>query len=263
MKKVNFIFLLIFILLISGCDKEKEENKSQKNNIEFYEVRSYLEKNNDWVYYMNISYDTSGEIIYYEFNGINRKIDKIENLYMPVRENGKIVDKMEPSCICLNYYQPYKKEYNDINNFFNVNKFQTEISIDSLETLKTNYYSKSDLVYLFNEAIKMNYKRQIGKFDYVLNSLSKEDENGLWTIVTDGSYGYLEIINIDYKLNNGIYVSELSENNFYKIMNNDIENIENYIIKYQQVNNIYDEIDLHNKQRYKVLFELISEIKNV
>ncbi len=262
MKRFNYVLILLFsIFLISGCNKSQEN--SPTNNDDFYEVKSYLEKNNDWIYYMNISYNKYGEIKYYEFNGINKKIDKIENLYMPLRENGKIVDKLDPACNCLNYYQPYKKEFDNINDFFNSNKFQKEISIDTLNDLNTKYYSKSDLVYLFNEAIKLDYQRPIGKYEYTLNSLSKEDENGLWTIVTEGSYGYLEIINIDYKLNNGAYLSELKENNLYKSMYNDILNIENYIIKHQQVKNIYDKIELHDEQRYNVLFELISEIGNV
>lgn len=261
MKKINLLLILFSIFLITGCNKSQDNKENLQNDIKYYEVRSYLEKN-DWIYYMDITYNKNEEIIYYEFNGINKKIDKIENLYMPVRENGKIIDKMDPACICLNYYQPYKKEFDEINEFFNSNKFQKEISIDSLNDLNTKYYSKSDLVYLFNEAIKLDYKRPFGNFDYSLNSLSKEDENGLWTIVTDGSYGYLEIVNIDYKLKNGTYLSKLKDNNLYKTMYNDIINIENYIIKHQQVKDISDKIELHNSERYKVLFELISEIGN-
>lgn len=45
-------------------------------------------------------------------------------------------------------------------------------------------------------------------------------------------------------------------------MYNDILFIESYIIEHQNVKNIYDKIELHNEQRYNVLFELISEIGN-
>lgn len=263
MKKNIYVFVMIICIFItSGCNKNSlhyEDNENYDTN--FYEVRSYLEKENNWVYYMNIYYDKNNMIKYYNFNGINKKLDKIDNLYLPVTANGKEVEKWEPTCICLNYYQTYKKEFDAIDEFFNKKKFQKKISYDDLEELDIKYYSKNDLIYLFNEALSKEYKRPLGKFEYVLNSLSKKMTAGEWTVVTDGSQGYLEIVFIDYKYKDGNYLSDLEKkSSSYAIIYSKVKEIEEYIIANQEVENIDINLEGMDLDFFNPLFELVSTI---
>lgn len=256
MKKFFIIITILFI--ITGCDNNK---KTEKNNSSIYEVRSYLKKDNNWIYYMNITYDNNGVIKYYNFNGINTKTEKIEELYMPVTENGVEIQRLEPICNCLNYYQKYKKEFNEINNYFNNQKFQKKISLNDLDKLNTSYYSKLDLLYLFNKALEIDYKRSKGPFKYTLNSITQPDKDGEWTLVSDGSYGYIEILYIDYKYSNGQYLSELvNKDQVYKRKYRDIKIIEKYILENQSIENISNNIKNINTSDYTKLFDLISRI---
>lgn len=262
-----FVFICIIILIIVFINitsfRQKDQEKLNENQLNFYEVRSYLNKPNNWIYYMNLEYNIDGEIIYYDFDGINMKIDKIDDLYFPVRKDGELYKKLKAPCNCLLYYHKYRNDLDKINKYFTEKKFQSSINLENLKDLdiETDFYSKEDLVYLFNQALKINYKRPLGNFEYVLTSTSKKDEAGEWTIVTDGSYGYLEIINIDYKYNNGKYLSEIAfENNTNSKKYNDIKNIEMHILNTQSAENICEGMENINCSDYKTLFELISEI---
>lgn len=259
MKRVTkYIIILILLLTIVGC---KQDNLTEKNR-KYYEVNSYLDKKNGWVYYITLVYDQHYDLKYYNFNGINKKVDKIDNLYMPVYENDKEIEQWEPICICLNYYQTYKKEFDEINDFFNEKKFKTAISKEDLSELKLEYYSKNDLVYLFNKALELEYKRPQGKFETPLNSLALEEEDGTWTIVTEGSDQYIEVVFIDYKYKNNKYLSDLVEtNSTLRKQYEKIQEIEKYIIEKQDTKNIRKILTLEEQEDYRGLLELIDKIK--
>lgn len=250
-------FIIILLLLLSGCTFS--ENKEDYN--ELYESRYYLEKDEGWIYYISISYDKNGKINLYNFNGINTRLDNIYNLYMPLYENGKLVEKLEARCNCLNYYQTYKKEYDSINYFFMENKFQDLINIDDLDSLELSYYKKEDLVYLFNNAIINRKYRKIGNYNYVLNTLKIDNVDGEWSLVTDGSYGYIELINIEYKYKDGTYLKDKNnKSEEEQNVENNLKNIEKFIAQNQQSKNLDKYFEFLSNDEYKELLIILNKI---
>ena len=80
---------------------------------------------------------------------------------------------------------------------------------------------------------------------------------GEWIFVSDGSYGYIEILYIDYKYSNGQYLSELvNKDQVYKRKYQDIKIIEKYILENQSIENISNNIKNINTSDYTKLFEL-------
>lgn len=259
MKKSNILILFLFLIVLFGCN---EKNEIKKFNYNHFEVRSYLNKENNWIYYFNITYDNNGVIKEYNFNGINTKLISDEDFYLPVYNDDKIVDKLNPECICLNYYQKYKNEFNAINDYFNEMKFSNIITLDDLDDLKISYYKKDDLVLLFNKAISIDFRREKGNYDYSLNVLNYANQTGSWHVVTDGSFSYIEIIDIDYIFNDGSYLSDIAlKNDYYNIVYNEIINIENDFINNQRNNYIYSG-DIKVENFLKDLYPLLDSLKN-
>lgn len=108
----------------------------------------------------------------------------------------------------------------------------------------------------------MDYKRPQGKFETPLNSLTLEEEEGTWTIVTEGSDQYIEVVFIDYKYKNNKYLSDLAETtSTLKKQYEKIQEIEKYIIEEQDTKNIKKILTIEEQEDFRGLLELIDKIK--
>ena len=236
LKKILYIFLLLVLTLsIVACGKKEEQQNEVESDDEvgFYETQAVLDKDDGWVYYFALSRDKSGKITYYDFNGLNLIYKSLDGYYIPVyNEAGKEVSQVKPTALFLNYDQKHRKEYERISDYFNEKKFSSEITMDDLKDLKTDYYKKEDILYLFNEAVKQDYVRPMG--DAIQDGFYESNvvNNSYWQFAILGCYGYADRIRIDY-ISNGVSLRESVEKNkkYDKEMYNTILEIENSILK--------------------------------
>ena len=158
MKKMLLVILIGFeLILITGCGNEKKEELPEINreDIKFYEMNSFLDKEDGWVYYFNIAQLSDGSFTNYLFDGMNMKYRELENYYIPVfdKETGEEVERFKANSVTLSIDQVHREEFRRINDFFEDKAFIKEITMEDLADLETDYFSKEDLLYLFNEAI--------------------------------------------------------------------------------------------------------------
>lgn len=148
-----------------------------------------------------------------------------------------------------------------INSFFELKHFTAPITLSDLEGLNIDFYSKEDLVVLFNDALKINYKRKLGNYSFPLNVVTKENSNGMWHVVTDGSFGYIEIADIDFIFKNGEYLSDISKyRSFYEKIYKEVMDIEAYIIDKQEFYYKYNGDDEDVKMFIDDLLTLLESI---
>ena len=241
-RKVILLMTIGLMLILTGCNSTKEEKKDTSQTVGFYEVMSYLDKEDNWIYTFTLSYDKEKNITYRQFNGFNMKYDTMDGFYIPIldEKTEKEVGQLPPSIINLVNDQIHDEEFDKINDFFNEKKFVNYITIDDLKSLKTSYFSKEDLVILYNRVLDLEPAESLGKYNYSINFLkSKEEKDRRWQIVTLGTFGYLDKVRIDLKYKNGKYLSDLAQSgeasneqqNTYKIL----EAIQTELLKNKEI----------------------------
>ena len=240
MKKMLLIILIGFgLILITGCGAEKKEELPEINrdDIKFYERNSFLDKEDGWVYYFHITLHDDGSFSNYHFDGMNMKYRELENYYIPVfdKETGEEVQRFTSSDVSLSIDQVHREEYQRINDFFNDKCFTKEITMEDLADLETDYFSKEDLLYLFNEAIKNDEHSDfvLGPQRYTRIDVSKTIDNCYWQVALLTDYGYPERVRIDYICNdtNSLRDNVEKGKKYDKDMYKKILEIEDYILK--------------------------------
>ena len=240
MKKVLYIFIAMFLMFgITGCDNEKKEEMPEINrdDIKFYERNSFLDKEDGWVYYFHITLHDDGSFSNYHFDGMNMKYRELENYYIPVfdKETGEEVQRFTSSDVSLSIDQVHREEYQRINDFFEDKAFTKEITMEDLADLETDYFSKEDILYLFNEAIKNDEHSNfvLGPQKYTSIDVSKTIDNCYWQVALLIDYGYPERVRIDYICNdtNSLRDNVEKGKKYDKDMYKKILEIEDYILK--------------------------------
>ena len=264
-RKVILLMIIGLALIMTGCNSTKDEKNDDSQLVGFYEVMSYLDKEDNWIYTFSLSYDKEKNITYRQFNGFNMKYDKMDGFYIPIldEKTEKEVGQLPPSIINLVNDQIHDEEFDRINDFFNEEKFTDYITIDDLKSLKTSYFSKEDLVILYNRALDLEPAESFGKYNYSINFLKSNEEDRRWQIVTLGTFGYLDKVRIDIKYKDGKYLSDIvlsdeatiEQQNTYKI----IENIQTELLKNKEID--FDGLTKDMNQTEKTeLLAVLSEL---
>ncbi len=240
MKKMLLVILIGFeLILITGCGNEKKEELPEINreDIKFYEMNSFLDKEDGWVYYFNIAQLSDGSFTNYLFDGMNMKYRELENYYIPVfdKETGEEVERFKANSVTLSIDQVHREEFRRINDFFEDKAFIKEITMEDLADLETDYFSKEDLLYLFNEAITNDEHTDyvLGPQQYTRIDISKTIDNCYWQVALLTDYGYPERVRIDYICNdtNSLRDNVEKGKKYDKDMYKEILEIEDYILK--------------------------------
>lgn len=274
MRKI-LIFLLIFgSLLISGCSGIYNDNLVNNDFPKFVSKCYVSEIDNDgWFKYLCIEPPKENpdkkdvinnfifnESVNYSFDGINLKYKTIDGYYIPVYDDDKNeISKIEAPYPSYSVSEKYRYEIKKINKFLDDKKFKNVISLDDLEGLELEFFSKEELVSMFNYAYNKD-PIELGKyvdlpFVSITNSVSK---NGFYFQVGYYSeYGNISKVNIEVIYDDGSHLSDLvrdgksseEQNELYSTINN----IEQFIILEQ-------ELDISKSNDYNESLKLLLNV---
>ena len=274
-KYILIFFISIIFIFVSGLYLKNMENKKSNN---FYEenkdaIENYAEKiaivegDDAWYYQFLITTFDNGETTNNFFNGCSLKYSKLDDYYVPVTENGKVVEKIivHPNLVASQKSVNNVTEASEvvlIDDFFDQKQFKKEITTNDLDELTLYNFDKNLIVDLFNKTYNSNFDKTITKFNLAGCSIQSDGEKDGYKY----NIGVMHLrrgigaIRIDLLYNDGTYLSELIENkkatNEQKEIYNNFQKIEEYIVENQEVN-IRDEFDL-NKDVYNRLFDIIE-----
>ena len=275
-KYILIFFISIIFIFVSGLYLKNMENKKSNN---FYEenkdaIENYAEKiaivegDDAWYYQFLITTFDNGETTNNFFNGCSLKYSKLDDYYVPVTENGKVVEKIivHPNLVASQKSVNNVTEASEvvlIDDFFDQKQFKKEITTNDLDELTLYNFDKNLIVDLFNKTYNSNFDKTITKFNLAGCSIQSDGEKDGYKY----NIGVMHLrrgigaIRIDLLYNDGTYLSELIENkkatNEQKEIYNNFQKIEEYIVENQEVN-IRDEFDL-NKDVYNRLFDIIEK----
>lgn len=274
-KYILIFFISIIFIFVSGLYLKNMENKKSNN---FYEenkdaIENYAEKiaivegDDAWYYQFLITTFDNGETTNNFFNGCSLKYSKLDDYYVPVTENGKVVEKIivHPNLVASQKSVNNVTEASEvvlIDDFFDQKQFKKEITTNDLDELTLYNFDKNLIVDLFNKTYNSNFDKTITKFNLAGCSIQSDGEKDGYKY----NIGVMHLrrgigaIRIDLLYNDGTYLSELIENkkasNEQKEIYKNFKKIEEYIVENQEVN-IRDEFDL-NKDVYNRLFDIIE-----
>ena len=275
-KYILIFFISIIFIFVSGLYLKNMENKKSNN---FYEenkdaIENYAEKiaivegDDAWYYQFLITTFDNGETTNNFFNGCSLKYSKLDDYYVPVTENGKVVEKIivHPNLVASQKSVNNVTEASEvvlIDDFFDQKQFKKEITTNDLDELTLYNFDKNLIVDLFNKTYNSNFDKTITKFNLAGCSIQSDGEKDGYKY----NIGVMHLrrgigaIRIDLLYNDGTYLSELVENkkasNEQKEIYKNFQEIEEYIVENQEVN-IRDEFDL-NKDVYNRLFDIIEK----
>lgn len=286
MKKTLIISAIILGLSMTGlfvanAENQKSDSMVDSTNEVLYTVKSvYDEKEDGWVYGFEIDYIKDSNNRIYNFDGYNLKYKKLDGYYVALLdENNQEVGQLSSKYITLSISKYHKDEVKMINQFFNEKKFDNVISISDLNELNITKFDKSYIVDLFNRTINSEMKSNPGKYfnDEFVNKVSKratiDGIDGEWQIAYINDYGNLLSFNIEFIDNDGNYLSDIINNKQAtekqtKIYN-DIQNIENNIVKTQTVKlntstntKNLNSVELYSISEYSELDNLLLELSD-
>lgn len=244
MKKI----LSILIILLTSCSIINGNTQ----NIWYSSFYYFEEQENGWregfvieIPKENTKKDTGKSILdinnedtYIYFEGYNLKYSKINNCFVPVKDqNGNMIDKAYPRLINLAHDQTRRDEVDQISTFFQSKRFSNSISIDDLKELDLKYFTKDKLVELYNKTISQNTK-EYGKYSTNINQIKQKKDskqNIIWQVGCFSIYGNITDVQIEVIIDNE-YLSDKSD--LTKVENNmlsELNNIEKYIIDNQDL----------------------------
>ena len=283
--KRNYIIMGFVILIIAGgltiwFVNKKDSNQNNNGAIDNNEgvldpeaYKNYAEKiaivegDDAWYYQFLITTFDNGETTNNFFNGCSLKYSKLDDYYVPVTENGKVVEKIivHPNLVASQKSVNNVTEASEvvlIDDFFDQKQFKKEITTNDLDELTLYNFDKNLIVDLFNKTYNSNFDKTITKFNLAGCSIQSDGEKDGYKY----NIGVMHLrrgigaIRIDLLYNDGTYLSELVENkkasNEQKEIYKNFQEIEEYIVENQEVN-IRDEFDL-NKDVYNRLFDIIE-----
>lgn len=286
MKKALIISAIIFGLSITGlfvanAENQKSDSMVDSTNEVLYTVKSvYDAKEDGWFYGFEIDYIKDSNNRIYNFDGYNLKYKNLDGYYVALLdENNQEVGQLSSKYITLSISKYHKDEVKIINQFFNEKKFDNVISLSDLDELNITKFDKGYIVDLFNRTINSEMKSNPGKYfdDEFVNKVSKratvDGIDGEWQIAYINDYGNLLSFNIEFIDNDGNYLSDIINNKQAtekqtKIYN-DIQNIENNIVKTQTVKlntstntKNLNSVELYSISEYSELDNLLLELSD-
>ena len=198
--KRNYIIIGFLILIIAGgltvwfMNRQKDNNQNNNEAIDNNEgvldpeaYKNYAEKiaivegDDAWYYQFLITTLDNGETTNNFFNGCSLKYSKLDDYYVPVTENGKVVEKIivHPNLVASQKSVNNVTEASEvvlIDDFFDQKQFRKEITTNDLDELTLYNFDKSLIVELFNKTYNSNYDTTITKFNLAGCSIQSDAE---------------------------------------------------------------------------------------
>jgi hypothetical protein len=254
MKKICFIFVTIFALLISGCSKDNEMDAEE------IETPKYISKcyignidKDGWFKFLCIelpkinknSNETTNNFVYdgnasYVFDGINLKYKTLDGYYIPMYDdNNNEISKVEAAYPSYSISKSYREDIKKINKFLNDKKFERKISIEDLDTIDFKVVTKEELVFMFNSAFDKT-PSDLGNYiniPFVSIAKSIYVDDYFYQVGYYCEYGNIRKIDIEVIYDGDVYLSNLVINNEASngqiILYKKLKEIEEYIITNQ------------------------------
>ena len=222
MKKIFGILIIFLTLYLTGCEKEKEEEKEVITELGFTEKCAY-EEGNPWLYYFCISYtkDENGNFTipsYYDFNGVDmaKKLNNDDFCMETFDVNtGEKLYEMKVEQQILLYYRPADEDVEKIHDYFEEKRFERSITLEDLKDLELSYVNKDIIVDLFNKALDST-EPTLGKYLTIpfQSSYDKRVNNGVLKVGYILDYGHIKFLKIDFLYDEiNIHLSDLIANN--------------------------------------------------
>ena len=273
MKRVVFILylLLVIILGLCACTKERNNGYQTGDDSKRYVKESFIDKSNDWIYFIHVTkYENESKLEFF-FDGINMKYKKLKGYYIPTYDNsGNEIGQNEANPKLSNSRRE-KREVERINNFLNREQFTSDITIKDLEKLELDIFSKNDIVKLINklndvEYIDVDDDSDMLYLSYYDNVQMRIDNNTILQFAYYNPAGGVQRIHTDIIYNNDGKEEYLSDRingenatKQQKELYSNLEQIGDYIIKNQTfaVRNKFK--NLKGKE-YNVLFKHLNNM---
>ena len=267
------VFLVLFILIGTGCDTVKPVESQPKFN--FYTKSATRTTEDGWVYFIN--YEWTKEYVdeansSYLYGAYNLKYQHLDGYDIPMinQQTGEVMRYLKSDIPYLAYNQNADKEIRALNDFLQKKAFQAPITAADLDGLQFDYIDRDDVIALFNQMITSENLPE-GKYGY-LPEASIEQEDSLlsgyrWQVGQFGCLGNIQQIDIELLYEDDVHLSDLVKDgkatNEQKKIQEKIEQIEAKILKEQNLLAAEQE----NKEaigsvRFERLQSLLQKVEN-
>ncbi len=281
-RKLTILIVLFFIIIActTGCGKKEktyaEKKKEQRQNIASQRVEKMysVKKEDGWYYYFMITFLGNNIDKMYTFNGCNLKYSSLTDYnVLVVDDSGNIIDRIptQPTLAVSEKSINGIMEREDIptiNKYFNTMQFNNKITLEDIQTLEVNNFSKEEIISLFNSVQDVEYRKEFGKYDLPDCSVYTENttETPKFQIGTLMSWGNFEALEIDMDYGDGVYLSDkiakgnatIEEKNLY----DNLQKIEKYILESQNID-IATKFSNFKGKQYDRLFTFIKSLGNM
>jgi hypothetical protein len=274
------MLLCIIFVLVNGvaCKSEtlpekKDSTKEVNNkNVKKYSKEVFIEKEDDWIYYLHITKIENVDKMVFSFDGINLKYNKLDNYYVPVRDTeGNEIDRAEGFPM-LSRSAENRNEIKEINNFLNNKQFIEDISEKDLLELELKSVNKEDLINLVNKSIKAEFidlssDNDMLKMTFFDNIQNEIDDNTILQLSYYNPIGGLykvkiEVISVEGE--NNIYLSDKiadgSASSEEKDMYANFKKMGESIVKSQKFD-IQNEYSNLSGKYYEKVFEILNNLQ--
>lgn len=263
-KKNTMIVILLTVLMSAiityiGINSAKNNNNA---NSFLTEKNAFLEKEDGWIYVLNVSKEAQDNKNHFYFNGYNLRYQAVEDFIINDYYNQNIIPYLSGES------DDYKKETLAIDKFFTEKQFTEKIKQNDLKDLKISLINKEDLVYLYNQLLSNKKKDNWGRYQTMPEMTIKEYVFGndyKWTIGYLIDYGIIKYVDIELVYSNGEHLSDLVKKEKVAIeqvaIEKNIKLIEKYIVekKVFDIQNNLKEIEPYKTLKNRLLIELDSD----
>lgn len=229
-KKIYFFIMLCIVLnlLITGCDKEINDNEIQGISVDFNNILAYTTLLDDSFIYFSVEKETATYYRHYIKEGKTITLGTIENFYLNTKEVTLINDKL--------YFYTSIYDKNNVNDFSNtlfvINLYDNTIEKyehkdNSLAGIPTHQYN-GNIITLKNEVSNRVITTFLEIFDVESKEWEKENINvyNNDTNIGSGIYGLYGNEESLYVLNDQCYGDHGNVNSTLKIYNDNLEEIQ-------------------------------------
>ena len=270
---VIILFITIAFVSILYFKSINKNNRfiTPNSDVSFPTRYAQIEKEEGWVCTFTLEYLYQDLTIpyYYGYTCDNLKYSKLSDYVMYGEEadlNGKYKYEIETDHPSYLRNEEYKKEIEEISNYFQEKQFTKEINLKDLEDLNISNIDKEEVMNLYNSAVSSKLIKKYGNYPntnrQVYLTTSMNNNNYTWKVGYILVMGHIKYVNIELLIEEK-YLSDLIKDKKATIdqqeIFNNIKIIENFILKNQKFD-IPD--NLKNKRPYNYLVENMSEINN-
>lgn len=272
---ITLITIVAIFFIVTLVNSERKDTLTEVEDDTYGEFvgikKTVIEGTDGWYYTFAINnFKKDNKIITTNFyNGYNLKYEKMEDCNMIVYDDatGEVLRRI-PTFPTFASSEKTKNgvrerdEIKAINQYFDEKQFNKEITIDNLYDLKTENFSKKQILDLYNKTIKKEAFNGFSDFNLNAYEFKKIEINKNYTInmgILSERIGVIAL-RIDILYNNGKYLSDLVEKKKASLeqieIYNNFKKIEKQFVDTQNIN-IREEFDLNDKI-YDEIFKVIE-----